>query len=109
MKPERRRQVERIYHSALEREESQRGAFLAQACAGDEVLRKEVESLLAHQPLAESFIEVPALEVAAMGMAENRVASLVGRQVGPYKIHSLLGLGGTEGAELLYRLISDSA
>jgi serine/threonine protein kinase len=27
-------------------------------------------------------------------MAENRAQSLVGRQVGPYKIHSLLGVGG---------------
>ena len=43
---------------------------------------------------AESFIEVPALEVAAKGMAQNQAQSLVGRQVGPYKIHSLLGVGG---------------
>jgi serine/threonine protein kinase/tricorn protease-like protein len=34
------------------------------------------------------------LEVAAKGMAENRAQSLVGRQIGPYKIHSLLGVGG---------------
>ena len=27
-------------------------------------------------------------------MAKNRAQSLVGRQVGPYKIHSLLGVGG---------------
>jgi serine/threonine protein kinase len=57
-------------------------------CAG------EVESLLAHQPQAESFIEAPALEVAAKGMAQNRAQSLVGQQVGPYQIHSLLGVGG---------------
>ena len=29
-------------------------------------------------------------------MTENRPQSLVGRQVGPYKIHSLLGVGGME-------------
>ena len=29
-----------------------------------------------------------------MGIAENRAQSLVGRQVGPYKIDSLLGVGG---------------
>ena len=94
MTPERWRQVEQIYHSTLEREESQRASFLKEACAGDEVLRQEVESLLAHEEQAESFIEVPALEVAAKGMAQNRAQSLVGRQVGPYKIHSLLGVGG---------------
>ena len=27
-------------------------------------------------------------------MAQNQAQSLVGRQVGPYKIHSLLGVGG---------------
>jgi hypothetical protein len=61
MKPERRRQVERIYHSALEREESQRGAFLAQACAGDEAMRVD-ESLLAHNDQSEILIEKPNLE-----------------------------------------------
>jgi eukaryotic-like serine/threonine-protein kinase len=30
----------------------------------------------------------------AKGMSQNRAPSLVGRQVGPYKIHSLLGVGG---------------
>jgi very-short-patch-repair endonuclease len=55
MTPERWRQVEQIYHSALEREESQRSSFLKEA--GDEVLRLEVESLLAHRNQAESFIE----------------------------------------------------
>ena len=94
MKPERWRQIEQIYHSTLEREESQRDTFLKEACAGDEALRREVESLLAHKDQAESFIEEPALEVAAKGMAQNRAPSLVGRQVGPYKIHSLLGVGG---------------
>jgi hypothetical protein len=48
MKPERWRQIDKIYHSALEHER-QRQAFLREACAGDEALRQEVESLLAHQ------------------------------------------------------------
>ena len=87
-------QIEKIYHSALEHEPRQREAFLREACAGDEALRQEVESLLAHKEQAESFIEAPALEVAAKGMAQNQAQSLVGRQVGPYKIHSLLGVGG---------------
>ena len=72
MTPERWRQIEQIYHSTLEREESQRSSFLKEACAGDEELRREVESLLAHKDQAESFIEVPALEAAAKGLAEGR-------------------------------------
>jgi len=98
MTPERWRQVEQIYHSTLEREESQRSSFLKEACAGDEELRREVESLLAHKDQAESFIEVTALEAAAKGIAEGRPQgqpqSLVGQQIGSYQILSLLGAGG---------------
>ncbi len=47
MNAERRRQIERLYRSALEREPSQRNAFLIEACKGDEDLRLEVEARLA--------------------------------------------------------------
>jgi len=39
---ERWKQVENIYHAALERETATRAAFLAEACAGDDELRREV-------------------------------------------------------------------
>jgi hypothetical protein len=39
-------QVKRLYLSALAREPSQRGAFLAEAREGDEELRREIESLI---------------------------------------------------------------
>ena len=47
MTPERWQQIQELYHAALKREPSQRAAFLKEACAGDEALRREVESLLA--------------------------------------------------------------
>lgn len=40
MKPERWQQIEDIYHDALEREPSQRAAFLQEACGGDEPRRR---------------------------------------------------------------------
>ena len=43
MDPDRWKQVEELCHAALEREESGRAAFLEQACAGDEALRRRVE------------------------------------------------------------------
>ena len=55
--------VEDLYHRALELDESRRASFLEQSCEGDEVLRREVESLLAHERRAEHFIESPALDV----------------------------------------------
>jgi hypothetical protein len=46
MSPERWRQVEQLYHSALEREPDKRALFLREACREDEELRCEVRSLL---------------------------------------------------------------
>jgi Tol biopolymer transport system component/tRNA A-37 threonylcarbamoyl transferase component Bud32 len=94
MTPERWKQIERLYQAALEREPNQRAAFLKEACAGDEVVRQEVESLLAYEPHAEGFIEAPAPEAAAKGLAGHRRHSLVGQQLGLYKVLSLLGAGG---------------
>src|SRR5262245_8584405 len=94
MTPERWRHIERLYHAALERDTGARAAFLAEACAGDETLRGEVESLLRCDTRAERLFESPALEVAAQLCAEDRVQSMSGRQIGPYQILSLLGAGG---------------
>ena len=47
MTPERYRQVGSIYHAALELDRNARAAWLAEACARDDTLRKEVELLLA--------------------------------------------------------------
>ena len=95
MTPERCQQIERIYHSALELAENDRPVFLQKACAGDQGMRREVESLLANQKQAKSFIESPALAVAAQGQhAQDHAHSWAGRQMGSYKILSLLGMGG---------------
>src|SRR5439155_20908761 len=94
MTPDRWQQIEKIYHSALELEESQRVAFLEKACAGDEALRQEVESLLRSERSGNSFIEEPALEVAGRIFAQENPESLLGQQLGSYQILSLLGTGG---------------
>lgn len=75
MTPERWQCIERLYHTALERDTDERAAFLAAACAGDEALRGEVESLLRCDARAENFIEAPALKVAARLRAEEQAQS----------------------------------
>ncbi len=75
MQPEHWRQIERLYHAALERDANERAAFLAEACAGDKTLRGEVESLLLCDARAENFIEAPALEIAAQLHAEEQTQS----------------------------------
>jgi serine/threonine protein kinase len=73
MNPDRWKQIEELYHAALEREESERAAFLKEACAGDEPLRQRVELLLAHYIQASSrFLEEPALEMAAKALADDQ-------------------------------------
>jgi hypothetical protein len=44
--PERWRQIEELYHSALKLDRGQRAAFLRARCGGDEALLLTVESLL---------------------------------------------------------------
>src|SRR5262245_43737766 len=86
--------IERLYHAALELAEPERAAFLADACEGDEELRREVESLLRFDRRAEHFIESPALEMAAQAQAVAQEETLIGRMIGHYRILSLLGQGG---------------
>ncbi len=94
MKPERWQQIEKLYYAARKRDPGGRAAFLDQACAGDEALRREVESLLASDEQAGDFLSKPALKVAAEEIAGEQTRSLVGQQVGHYRILSLLGAGG---------------
>src|SRR5437867_5163408 len=94
MTPDRWQKIEELYHSAREREGSQRVAFLEEACAGDEALRREVESLLAEEREVTGFLESPALEIAAKKMAQDQTRSLLGQRLGTYQVLSLLGAGG---------------
>lgn len=103
MQPERWRRIEELFHSALKLEENRRVAFLEESCAGDQDLRLKVESLLAHHKEAGSFLDSPALELAAQELtssAPTQSAShesgtdLAGRTVSHYQILEKLGCGG---------------
>jgi eukaryotic-like serine/threonine-protein kinase len=97
MTPEHWEQVAQLHRAALQYEESQRAAFLDDACGGDENLRCEVESLLAYEGDAENFMEVPALESVAKQLAEGQALGMVqksGTKFGPYEILAPLGVGG---------------
>ena len=50
MRPDRWRLISQLFHEARSRDESERAAFLAAACADDTSLRQEVESLLRSEP-----------------------------------------------------------
>ncbi len=82
------RKVEELFHAALGRAPEARPAFLDAACSGDTALRRQVELLLAKEEQAGSFLETPAIATL------TATRSLLGRQVGPYRIVSPLGAGG---------------
>src|SRR5215472_4645587 len=100
MQAERWRKIEELVRSALERDQSERPAFVKEACAGDEALRCDVESLLAHEDNAEKFMEAPALEVAAKALAEVQSRShalpegMIGKTISYYHVVEKLGGGG---------------
>ena len=95
MKAERWQQVEQVYHSALAKDASERASFLEEACAGDDALRHEVESLLAYQERSEDFIESPALDVAAKLIAMQKSTRVApGQMINHYKIVAAIGAGG---------------
>jgi eukaryotic-like serine/threonine-protein kinase len=94
MDRERWKQIDEVFEAALERGPLERATFLSQACAGDDGLRKQVESLLASEEQARSFIERPAVEIAAESLSNQQTKSMKGRMVGPYKILQPLAAGG---------------
>ena len=94
MKPDRWQKVDEILQAALQHSSDDRKAFIDEACRGNEELRQEVESLLAQQSEADQFMEEPAMAVMARDLADEQRDGLIGRNLGPYKIVSLLGAGG---------------
>src|SRR5579884_3071005 len=92
MTSDRRRRVELLYRSALERDPGQRSAFLADACQADEELRREVDLLLSQK---DSLPDGPASGARSSLSEDPPVLPLgPGALLGPYRIEAALGSGG---------------
>ncbi|MDQ6808699.1 MAG: hypothetical protein M3Z64_04655, partial [Verrucomicrobiota bacterium] len=71
MTPERWQKVEELFEAVVGRSAEERTAFLAETCAGDESLRRQVEALLASDRAAEGAFEEIASGVAAEWTGEH--------------------------------------
>jgi serine/threonine protein kinase/tetratricopeptide (TPR) repeat protein len=93
MEPQRWRQIEDLFHSALDCEPGRRADFLNSACAGNASLRQEIESLLSSYEKG-SFTETPAFAEGIKLLEESEARSLVGQNIGPYRVTQIIGQGG---------------
>src|SRR5438132_6836733 len=94
MTPARFQTIEEIFRAALDQAPGQIAQFLDKACEGDELLRGEVEALLASRQRVGSFIETSAVGIAARIIENGQADSLIGYTIGHYKISKQIGSGG---------------
>src|ERR1039457_5685356 len=97
MNSDRWKQVDSQLQAVLERPPEERDAFLRHASAGDQALEREVRSLLASQQQAGSFLESPAMEVAAWAFdpqSHEESDLQIGQTVSHYRLAGKLGGGG---------------
>ena len=92
--PDRLRQIEQLYHEALQRGAHDREAFLAHACRGDDELLADVRSLLGYERAADAFLERPAISEAARTLAREARPALTGERIAGFEVLSLIGSGG---------------
>ncbi len=90
------RRVEDLFHEAADLAPADRVSFLDRECAGDQKLRRDVESLLDHDSQS-----APDVIGAAVGRAVEILPDeagngdqLLGKQVGGYVLTELIGKGG---------------
>jgi len=83
-----------VYDRVLDFAATERAAFLDEACAGDDDLRREVESLLAQENCMGTFMEETALNTAARNLISARRESMIGKCIAHYEILAFLDAGG---------------
>jgi eukaryotic-like serine/threonine-protein kinase len=96
-----------IFLAALDKDPSERAAFLDEACAGDETVRRGVETLLRLNAAPHPFLEVPAVDQLSADVPGLRNAAVDLSFLGPpsepgslgrldhYEVLEVVGRGGT--------------
>ncbi|MCX6623851.1 MAG: protein kinase [Acidobacteria bacterium] len=91
MSPERWKQIEGIFHQAVELDAAGRRRFLDEACAGDAELLGEVASLLTHETSSDERFD-SAVKGAAAALTSQE--AFAGRRIGVWRLVKEIGRGG---------------
>jgi serine/threonine protein kinase len=94
MNPEQWQRLNDLFQAVLLYPPEERAAFLTHACAGNEEIRAELQSLLDADEQTPNFLEKPAIVDAAKLLAANQSQSLIGKGIAHYRIEDKLGSGG---------------
>ncbi|HEY1895160.1 MAG TPA: serine/threonine-protein kinase, partial [Terracidiphilus sp.] len=95
MTPERWQQIRNVFEHAELLNAFEREPYLAQACAGDPELRREVDSLLkAASEAGSAFMDRPAADLMQAPEDSDPSQTRIGRRLGPYQIVAEIGRGG---------------
>jgi tetratricopeptide (TPR) repeat protein len=105
MEAERWQQVKAIFQAALDLPPDERRAYVQTACAGDEELRREIDSLLVSEEDSDGFLTTEASNYVPGAMLDSDAPDAnLGRRIGPYQIESEIGSGGMGSVYLAQRV-----
>jgi serine/threonine protein kinase len=86
--------IRAVFHAALAQPAGTRTRVLLDACEGDELIRREVESLLAAHDAAHQFLESPAVTLGGGPVVQTATALQAGTRIGNFHVVGPLGSGG---------------
>ena len=97
MTPERWQKVEEIFQAAVDLLPEERARYIAQVCANDTTLKRDVESLLSQHDSAGELLDKPFYGNTEMNVFEAFIEEedpMIGRRLGSYRIEREIGRGG---------------
>jgi len=102
--PERWQKVKDVLATVLDLAPTERAGYLAKSCAGDDLLRRNVEVLLQREQKANAdFLSRTSLAETVAALFPEEKNPWIGRRVGAYQIVEQIGVGGMGEVYRAYR------
>jgi serine/threonine-protein kinase len=94
MDEQRWQQIQDVFSRAVDLPREAQHSAVEEICAGDESLRSEVLEMLAEDAVANPLLDASLDETARAVLDFGPLPSMIKREIGPYRLLSLLGEGG---------------